>query len=168
MTNYYVEELQIKIILFKMSTEHSYDSLLLGDKPIISFNDRTGLRKEIIEYWVGNSNSVIGLQYVDLKDGIIHVKQFPFERTDIFVIQFWDRCNIFLEANGRYSIDLWHKNRPLRETEREYIKTLCDELLILEREYVNRQRAFFETQPWRRLEGLTPEEAVAELELMGW
>lgn len=145
-----------------------YKSILLGDKPSISFNERTNLRESIEKYWKGNANSVYGPQYLSLKDGIIHVNGFCFERKDILLVQFYDRCNIFIEADGSYNIDLWNSDDSLSDKEKEYVSLLCEELVDNESEYVKKHKLFFEAKPWLLLEGSTPEEAIDKLMSLGW
>ena len=145
-----------------------YKSILLGDIPTISFNERTNLGKDIEKYWKGHDNSPIGLQYLNFKNGIIHVKSFPFERQDILVIQFYNRCNIFIKADGSYNINMWSEDDSFSNKEREYVDLLCGDIINNENEYIKKHKLFFESEPWHSLEGLTPEEAIDKLTSLGW
>jgi len=145
-----------------------YKSLLLGKGPSITLNDRTQIRQNISKYWQNQTSSMYNIQYLDLNNGVINIKQYCYERTDIFVVQFSNRCNIFVEADGQHSVNVFENATPLTMAEDTYIELLCEELLIAESNFVETQRLFFGTQPWLQLEGLTPDQAIVKLKSLGW
>lgn len=130
-------------------------------------NIRSNLSEEIEKYWVPNPNSIVGLQYIKLKDGIISVAERLFERTDIFSFQVWNIANIFVEPNGKISIQEWERG-SLTPGQAKYLKYHILQLANKEMDYILRENRFFDEKPWKYLNGMTPQQAISKLHELGW
>lgn len=156
-------------------------------KPAVSRNDRTDLRSQIAKYWVGKEHSRVSLQYLQYTyrpdpeykqyaretNGKIVVPSHSFERDDIFCVQHCEPgINTFVTLVGdSYSISIqpWSEV-SLSAQEEQIIRDQIDAIMKdpNNAEYIERHRKWFSEKPWKQLDGLTPAEAVAKLESMGW
>ena len=109
--------------------------------PFVTRNVRSTLANDIQKYWVGQPNSNIGMQYLTLKDGIIHLNGYLFERTDIMVVQFFDIANVFVEADGSKCINVWSKV-TLSKQRQAQIYAIVDAHYVTASEYVKREARF--------------------------
>lgn len=135
--------------------------------PFVTRNVRSTLANDIQEYWVGRTNSNIGVQYLTFKDGIIRLNGCLLERTDIMVVQFFGVANVFVEADGSKSIDVWSDGK-LTKQRRDQIYAIVDAHYAMASEYVAREARFLKERPWLKVDGMTPEQAVAKLTELGW
>lgn len=131
-------------------------------------NVRSDLADGIEQYWVGHDESHIGLQYLDLKDGKLVKGRYSIERTDVLVLQDFEYgCNIFVETDGRYSIQPW-ADKTLTVAERNRAVAAVNRAIRANKEYMAREEEFLTTKPWEQIYGMTPEEGVAHLRKLGW
>ena len=136
-------------------------------KPFVTRNIRSDIADDIQKYWVGKKESNIGVQYLSFKDGIVHARRCILERSDIMVVQFSSVANVFVEADGSQSINEWGdaKMTPQR---RSQIRSIVDAHFIEAKEYVAHEARFLKEKPWLKVDGMTPEQAVAKLTELGW
>jgi len=128
---------------------------------------RSNLRQQIKENWLGETNSIRGLQYLNFQDGVIRTKKgIVIERTDVLQIN-WNRCVVFVEASGEFRIDAFDRYQPSSE-EFDHIDYYVRNYLVQEKEHVEREKHFLESRPWKRLDGLTPEQAIEKLTELGF
>lgn len=135
--------------------------------PSVVRNTRSILANEIKKYWCGHTNSNIGMQYLTFKDGIIHVRDGLFERTDLMMVQFWNVANVFVEADGSKTFNEWSKEK-LSKQRRAQMCAIVDSHVTMAKDYMERERRFLREKPWLQLDGMTPEQAVAKLTELGW
>lgn len=124
-------------------------------------NVRSDLADQIEKYWVGRTDSNIGLPYFDLENGKLKKSHYVIFREDIFCLQDLGRgVNVFVEIDGTYQVDLWEGKPKLTDDESKYIKNKVRSVMRAHKEYVERERRFLEGKPWERCYGKTPEEGV--------
>lgn len=129
-------------------------------------NVRSDLKEKIAKNWLGETNSSIGIQYLDFNDGVIHFRGHS-ARTDVILIQWQDTCNVFIEVDGYKSIQPFGDIK-LSDREKKYITIICEEFLDKEREYIEHEKHFLDSRPWEQLDGLTPEQAISKLTELGF
>ena len=83
------------------------------------------------------------------------------------VVQFSSVANVFVEADGSQSINEWGdaKMTPQR---RSQIRSIVDAHFIEAKEYVAHEARFLKEKPRLKIDGMTPEQAVAKLTELGW
>jgi hypothetical protein len=141
-----------------MSTDH----IAVMEPPHIFQNDRTSLASEL-KSWIGHQNSQLGIQYLELVDGKVTVKNNVLERRDVLRAYFPGVGNIFVEPDGSYVF-----NFQVDKDQRAIMKSYVDIACIQHKKFIQRHKQFFREEPWRQLNGLTPEEAIAKLAQLGW
>jgi hypothetical protein len=141
----------------------------------VTHNDRTRLCSELKKYWVGKTNSNIGIQYVSINWNTRKMNHDYIGRDDIYVISFrlqdkTDHYNIFVDRNLRYSInDFDITDKKLFNHVKPYLDDFINCYLSnTDKAYIERQRAWFKQKPFTQLINKTPEEAVEILEQTGW
>jgi hypothetical protein len=136
--------------------------------------ERTDLKQQIQKYWVEQPKASVGICRVTRKDGLVQKDKYLIYREDIGWIQLnpivgdhWF-INIFIERSGNYSVDT-HKIL-LDKKDRGIIDSMVKSWMNdpENKDFIARQRKWFSERPWEQLYGLTPIQAVAKLELMGW
>lgn len=133
----------------------------------VTRNVRSTLADDIQKHWVGRTNSNIGAQYLTFQDGIVRLNGYLCERTDVMVVQFFGIANVFVEADGSKSINVW-SDTPLSKQRREQIYAIVDAHCAVASEYMKREARFLKEKPWLKVDGLTPEQAVNKLTELGW
>lgn len=124
-------------------------------------NVRSNLKDEIKTHWMGHTNSTVGLQHVEFKDGKIKTNKSWFERTDVFLFQVNGFCNVFVEIDGRMTTQTWTNVEMDNNAQKSLEKHVRDLLEYpINKKYMEHEKHFLESAPWKHLDGLTPEEAV--------
>ena len=72
-----------------------------------------------------------------------------YERTDIFCIQWIGACNVFVETDGRYQIDLWDKSI---QVDKEEIAKVVDQVMNDNQEFIAEQAKHIESYLAKRAE----------------
>jgi hypothetical protein len=134
----------------------------------VMYNDRTTLANRMEQYWEGRRESVVGLQYVTLKDGIVRSRGFAIERRDILFLQDSKAgVNIFIEPNGDVSVQPW-ENGTLTDVDIEFYRAAAKWVYQAEEAYVARQLQFFEEQPWKLAFDKPVAKAIKAMRDAGW
>ncbi len=134
--------------------------------------DRTELKDYIQENWVGKDKSNIGSAYVSMDWKTRTMKPtYPF-RQDIYILNLnfkksTDQYSIFIDRDGTYTVNKFSVKTPELLNEK-YLKKFISELFSEHKEFVEKQRKWFNEKPWEQLDGKSPEEAVDILESLGW
>jgi hypothetical protein len=145
----------------------SRPSIILHPNVKVIKHHRSNLREEIRENWWGETNSIFGLQYVKLVDGILQLRGPYEERTDPFCVEWSGVCTVNIDYDGEHYIHEY-SGVTLSEREKVYIALYCDEIVVTEKEYLDREEKFILEEPWKYLEGLTPEKAIEKLTELGF
>lgn len=128
---------------------------------------RSDLRQQIEKYWVGRKNATIGLGQARLKDGILTPS--PFFRRDIALLQAFGKVNVFIRTDGTYTTNVWgEKGGSLDADDKQVIEKIVKAWMLENITYVQVQQLYFDEEPWKAVDGLTPEQAVAKLKELGW
>lgn len=143
----------------------------------ITFHDRTKLRQEIEQDWVGKLWSGMGVGYVgiDWKTRKIDSFRYLINRTDIMFIRLeltsdGDNYLFFVEPNLQYTFDTIDvTDRKLFDHVKPYIEDFINFCINrLHPGYIQRQRKWAAEKPWEKIHNATPEEAVEILKNLGW
>lgn len=127
-------------------------------------NVRSNLADDIERYWVGHTTTCVGVQYLDLKDGLVVKGRYSIERADIFCFQDYDRgVNVFVDIDGYPSIQPWSDKKQITPAEKKSIERQVAAALSEQAEYVAFETKFLTEKPWTQVYGMTPEDAVASL-----
>lgn len=135
--------------------------------------DRTTLKNDLKEYWVGKTNSFIGLAYLDIDwtTRKIKVPQFAINRSDIIFIRFEidNECyTFFVEPTLEVYLNGYDpegRTESLMPVLKDYVIYCLIEKYF---DFIDKQFKWYKEKPWKKLDGLTPEEAVNTLEELGW
>jgi hypothetical protein len=130
-------------------------------------NVRSDLADRIEKYWLNNPKSLVGLQYLQLVEGVISVRKSCCERTDVLLFQVPSVCNVFMGVDGSVDVQYWDGVETSDE-EHEEIKAAARQFFAEEEGYVAREKRFLEEKPWQFVDGMTPEAAVAKFRELGW
>ena len=135
----------------------------------MSRNVRSDLASEVKKYWLGKKKSNIGLQYLDLKDGIIHADVGMWERTDILMFQHPKAFNVFVEADGSCTWNVFD-GCEVSDNERRTVETYIRKKVRQPdtAAYVTHERKFLLDKPWLQVDGMTPEQAIAKFAELGF
>lgn len=135
---------------------------------------RSNLADRIHTDWCGanccgaDGRPFIGLQYIEWKGGDNPVRLGRIlERTDVLFISMDCICNVFIEPDGAQLIQA-HSGVVLSQDAEALVRAYAGVFYLEEKEFVDRERRFLDEKPWLQLDGLTPEQAVARLEELGW
>lgn len=136
-------------------------------------NVRSDLPRRVGQYWVGKTESNIGLQYLNFKGGRLEARKGQWERKDLLVFQLLLRphagFNIFVEPDLSLTWNLFD-GTTLTDDEKAaveiHVLDKCNEPEL--RTYLEHERDFLESMPWLEVDGMTPEEAVAKFQELGW
>lgn len=153
---------------------------LTSDHTHFELYDRTDIGAHIQKHWLpGGAGAIMGTQYVTLDsvEGVVRAKDATTtacERRDVARLYLAEYFNVFVNADGTPQIDGGFSAAA------ESVKT-CDwkRALVFSRvehelcapavqAHLERHRRFFDERPWRALDGLTPEAAVATWRELGW
>ena len=145
-------------------------------KFLIEQNDRTDLAEQIERYWVGKTNSNVGLGSVEMDWNTRKISfKFPsVERRDIFFIRFsLDGIGthyIHVDPDLSYSV---YRSCYSNQSSFENIETMLNDYIkfclpLKYGEYITKQQKWFQKEPRHQLNGKTPEEAVEILRNLGW
>lgn len=129
---------------------------------------RNNIKEDIQNHWVGNKNSIIGIQFIDFKDGIIKSQKEPYH-AHLFMLQIWNFCNIFVESDKKITIQTWDGINFDDKTKNfliKYVDKMIDE--PENKKHFENENKFLKMKIWEQLDGLTPEEAVKKLEEFGF
>jgi hypothetical protein len=137
--------------------------------------DRTLLKKSFQQYWVGKTKTYVGL-CVDIVWGTRKISVPRSYRKDIFAVNVMIHCTVFLNVDlvPHVSWASWYcetdkKNLESYENLKPYLTEYIHFYLMrTHSEFLRRQRKWVADDCISKLEGKTPEEAVALLEEMGW
>lgn len=141
--------------------------------------DRIQLRQDIVKYWVGKTDPCTGLAHVDYSaatNGKLVKSRYIMERRDIGFLQIRvgdSGANVFVEPDGTWdNVQPWDGDcvyaHQLPPEEKAWVDAQVKKMLDDNVELFARQRHWYDEKPWEQIIGLTPEEAVAKLESMGW
>jgi hypothetical protein len=122
-----------------------------------TLHDRTDLDEEVERCWVGRENSQIGMAHLRLEDGIVHVFGCP--RTDVIAVRLSD-CEGFASVEPDGSTWTSWTEEP---SERARLLKAAELMFLVHRGYCEQQAAWLAAKPWKRVEGMTPADAVTEL-----
>ncbi len=160
-----------------MATKTTTTTVALGE-PSVSRNVRSDLRKSIETYWVREKPATnIGMQYIrrDNEDGLIYSTPSPFERIDLFVVQYSGVCNVFLDPVlddvGGYRVSIQpYRDVTLTDEERTRIKAEMVKVWANNSVYVQHEVAFLNwiRQNMKSFDGLTPVEVAQRLQEAGY
>lgn len=142
-----------------------------GHHYTVSYNVRSDLYATLETYWLGNPNSNVGAQYLELDGEHVKAGRFLIERKDIIVVQ-GERINTFVEVDGDISVQPWTHAWGERDSKKRngpVCKAACKRARraaeiaykqAVEIGYVENERYFLTEKPWLLCHGLTVAEAV--------
>lgn len=132
--------------------------------------DRRKIGDQIAAYWMKNSNSRIGIQYLQLQDGLVCKGRYSIERKDIGHVLIFNGkdhvSNVFVNADGSYQIDFCKV--ALTPELRRQIDDYCKKFYADNKEFCDSHTRFFKEKPWEACYGQTPQRALATLHNLGW
>ncbi len=135
--------------------------------PVVYNHVRSDIRQDIQKYYVGKSRGNIGLGGFNIVDG--KIQTFNFRRSDIFLVQYWEQVNVFVEADGSFKAEPW-EGVTLTDFDRKSISTYVKVLLSENKQYVEQEKRY---KDWfdsyhEMLDGQSPEYAVRILKHAGF
>lgn len=127
--------------------------------------DRSDLSADIERLWLGRKTSPYGMQYLDLKDGILQSRGLGYERTDVLIVQGFN-CNVFVHVDGSVQLDEY-QNKPTA-AEKELMLAAAKVAFERETQFIDKQARFFNDKPWEAAHGLPVAEGLAAMHALGW
>lgn len=118
---------------------------------------RSDLGEDIRKYWGGKRFSNVGLQYLELKDGQVHVTNY-IERTDVLMVQ-GEGINVFVDANGRQHIEP-HDPGETSPNSMKRAAQAAQDAYEDEIEFCEHEGEWLKEKPWKLVEGMTPTQAA--------
>lgn len=132
------------------------------------FNVRSDLGSSIEKYWVGRKSTNIGMQYLDLKKGMIVKSRYLAERTDILCVQ-GEQINTFVEVDGDVSVQPWSTREATAAAKRRAELAARKAFDLAKKAgYIDNEAKFFLDKPWTLCHGKTPAQAVQTLQPYEW
>lgn len=139
----------------------------------VSYIERAGRIADAIEkYWVGHTQSNIGIPYIKLVNGLVSCEGHFYARQDIAWIRLKEIeivaafVDIGKDKNGTYLS--YNGSVFVTDALKKVFHRVAEAALARHPEWVDHQRRFFTEQPWCDLNGLTPAQAVENLRRDGW
>lgn len=142
-------------------------------------HNRTDMKGTLSKNWVGRSPERARITYIahltlDPITGLISAKTERYGRRDTGMLQFRLRqgdtflFNLFIEPDGSHGGPNGSYEVKLSDEEKDYIDTQVKMWCEKNAEHQARHVRWYAESPWMHLDGLTPEQAVAKLEELGW
>lgn len=137
--------------------------------PTVALHTRSGLKKTIIQYYLGKETSNIGCLCGYYRDGKL-VMPYTRYRHDLALVQYFEcGINCFINPSGSVSIQPW-TGVELTEEDKTEIRKFCQTVPITYAEFWAHETKFVN---WldaniKNLDGMTPEQAIEFLTAAGF